>query len=400
MGAFPAAGCHSAWHGAGAVIVGAPVRLGAFYFAYFCYLGAFGAYFPLWLADRGYAAAQISLVLAVPQFLRIFAPGLWGWLADRSGARRAIVVVSSAMCTASFGLLVYADSLAGVLLAIGLMGMFSAGILPLVEATTLAALAGRPGSYGPVRVWGSIGFMASVLAVGAMLDAWPVSLLVPLVSLLMALAFAVSLFMPEAAAVRHGAERAARLWPLLSQPRVAAFFAACFCMTVAHGALCGFYSLYLVQHGYSKTLVGLMWTLGVAAEIGVFMVLPALFRRFSYRTVLLASFAAAALRCVAIGYGVDSIGVLAAAQLLHALTFGTYHAASVAMVHRMFAGRLEVRGQALYASLSYGLGGTAGMLMAGWLWQTWGAEATFAASSLAGLAGACLIAFAPEDRKP
>jgi len=380
--------------------VGVAPRLGAFYFAYFCYIGASSAYFALWLADRGYTATQISLVLALPQFLRIFAPAAWGWAADRSGARRGIVIASCAACCACFIGLAFVQTYHGVLLAVGLMAMFSAGVLPLVEATTLAALAGRPGSYGPVRLWGSLGFIASVLGVGALLDAWPVSLLVALIAALMAVAFIASLFMPVVPATRATAATEQRLWSLLAQSRVAAFFAACFCMNAAHGALYAFYSLYLVQAGYSKTLVGLMWTLGVAAEIGVFLVLPWLFRRFSYRAVLLASFIAAAVRFVAIGWGVESLLVLGAAQLLHAMTFGTYHAASVAMVHRLFSGRLEVRGQALYASLSYGLGGTAGMLMAGWLWQGWGPEVTFAASSVAGLVGACLIAYMPRERAP
>ena len=385
--------------GASSGIVGAPVRLGAFYFAYFCYLGAFGAYFSLWLADRGYTPAEISLVLAVPQLLRIFAPALWGWLADRTGSRRAVVIVSSAMAALCFSALAFTETLPGVLLAIAAMGLFSSGILPLVEATTLAVLAGRPGGYGPVRLWGSIGFMASVLLVGAMLDARPVAWLLPVVSLLMGSAFLASLALP-AAAPRPAHEAAGRLWPVFARGPVIAFFCACFCMTVAHGALYAFYSIHLVQNGYSKTLVGVMWTVGVVAEIGVFLVLPQLFRRFSPRTVLVASFVAAAVRFVAIGWGAGSVTVLVAAQVLHAMTFGTYHAAAVAIVHRLFAGPLEVRGQALYASLCYGLGGTVGMLLSGWLWQTWGAGLTFTVSTLFGIAGAVLAAMTPKDRTP
>jgi PPP family 3-phenylpropionic acid transporter len=74
------------------------------------------------------------------------------------------------------------------------------------------------------------------------------------------------------------------------------------------------------------------------------------------------------------------------------LTFGAYHAAAIAAVHRMFGGPLAVRGQALYASLSYGLGGVAGMLLSGWAWGALGPEITFAISSGFGLAGALLIA--------
>jgi PPP family 3-phenylpropionic acid transporter len=164
-------------------------------------------------------------------------------------------------------------------------------------------------------------------------------------------------------------------------------------MTVAHGALYAFYSIYLVETGYSTTTVGVLWTLGVLAEIGVFVALPALFRRYSLRAILLASFAAAALRFVAIGWGVESPALLALAQLLHGLTFGAYHAAAIAAVHRLFGGPLAVRGQALYASLSYGLGGAAGILLSGWSWSALGPGLTFTISAAFGLAGALLVAW-------
>jgi PPP family 3-phenylpropionic acid transporter len=365
-------------------------RLGAFYFTYFCYLGAYSAYFTLWLADRGFSATQISVILAVPQTLRIFAPAFWGWLADRTDARRGIVVASSALAAGSFGCLGFASSMGEITAVLTVMGMFSAGVLPLVEATALSALAARHGAYGPVRLWGSIGFMASVLATGALLDAEPVAILFPVVLVLMVVGFAASLLMPST----HGAVSKAPnagLLAVLERREVLLFFLACFCMTVAHGALYAFYSLHLVEAGYSKSMVGVMWTLGVAAEIGVFITLPWLFRRFSLPAVLIASFLAAAVRFVAIGWGVDSLLLVAAMQLLHALTFGSYHASSVAIVHRLFAGGLEVRGQALYASFVYGFGGACGTLVAGWLWEHMGASWTFTASGLFGLAGACMI---------
>lgn len=379
------------------------VRLGAFYFAYFAYLGAFGAYFSLWLAGRGYSPAEISLVLAVPQMLRIFAPAGWGWLADRTGRRRSIVMLTSLGAALAFMAVGAAGSLDGVLLAVAAMGFFSSGILPLVEATTLAVLAGRPGGYGPVRLWGSVGFMASVLVVGALLDVRPVAWLLPVVSVLMLSAFAASVALPSAPA-RATAHSGARLAEVLWRRPVLAFFGAGFCMTVAHGALYAFYSIHLVGHGWSTALVGVMWTVGVVAEIGVFLVLPRLFRRFDHRAVLVASCVAAGVRFAVIGWLPESIAALVVAQVLHAMSFGTYHAASVGIVHRVFAGALEVRGQALYASLCYGLGGTAGMLLSGYLWQTWGAAVTFSASSAFGVLGALLALAIPatpkEPRKP
>jgi len=115
--------------------------------------------------------------------------------------------------------------------------------------------------------------------------------------------------------------------------------------------------------------------------------------RFSLRAILLASFLAAVVRFAAIGWGVDWLVILVAAQLLHAATFGSFHAASLAVVHRVFAGPLQVRGQALYMSLCYGLGGVAGTLLAGATWAPLGSAATFAISAFFGLAGAALVAW-------
>ena len=367
-------------------------RLASYYFAYFCYMGAFGIYFPLWLSERGYSPSEIAAVLALPQLLRIFAPQAWAWLAERCGASRQIVVLSSALATAVCALLSLSSNLAEVFLAVGLMGILTSGVLPLVEATTLAVLAGRSGRYGPVRLWGSIGFIASMLGVGALLDYQPITVLIPVVVGLMSLAVAAAFGLP---ALRPRPADAVRTdWrDTLKQPGTIALFGACFCMMVAHGALFSFYTLHLVGYGYSKSVIGLLWTLGVVAEITAFACLPWLFQRYSYRTVMLMSFAAATVRFTAIGWGASTIALLAAAQLLHAFTFGTYHMASVALVHRLFPGPLEIRGQALYASLSYGLGGVCGGLLAGWTWQAAGAEATFTLSALFCAAGGAIVAF-------
>ena len=85
----------------------AALRLAAFYFAYFAYVGAFTPYFPVYLAGRGLQPTEIATVLAMPQLARIFAPTFWGWLADRADARRAVVVVSCAALAAGFAAMPY-----------------------------------------------------------------------------------------------------------------------------------------------------------------------------------------------------------------------------------------------------------------------------------------------------
>lgn len=369
-----------------------PARLGAYYFAYFTYLGAFVPYFSLWLAAQGFGAAQIALVLAMPPLARIFAPTLWGWLADHTGRQREVVILSAFAVAAGFALLFAARSAVEMALILFLTSALSAGAMPLVEATTLAALRGGAGSYGPIRMWGSFGFILAVLGCGAWLDRAGVGQVLPIVFGLALLVCVVSLGVPAGA--RHAAAQGGeRIFAVLWRAEVLALLAAGMCMAVAHGAMYTFYSIYLEAAGYSKSVIGALWTLGVVAEVVVFLRLPQLMGRFSLRALLIASFACAAVRFLAIGWGVEWIALLAAAQLLHAATFGAYHAASIAAVHRLFPGRIAGRGQTLFSSLSYGLGGAIGTLLAGWTWAALGPSSSFAVSALFGAVGALLVAW-------
>src|SRR4030088_1121672 len=101
-------------------------RLGAFYFSFFVYAGLMVAYFPPYLAARGLGAAEIAWVLALPQLARIVAPAAWGWIADRTGAQRAIVVFACFANVACFALLPYLPDFVAILWLIGVTAILSA----------------------------------------------------------------------------------------------------------------------------------------------------------------------------------------------------------------------------------------------------------------------------------
>jgi PPP family 3-phenylpropionic acid transporter len=352
---------------------------------FFLYAGIYVAYFPAYLAWRGLGAAEIAWVIALPAFVRVVAPSAWGALADRTGWQRAIVAFSCVANAACFALLPHADGFGAIAWLIAGTSALAAAALPLVEAITLGALADRPGRYGPIRVWGSIGFIAAVLGGGAWLDLRSVESL-PLALALGALAcLAAALVLPSGG--RHAAQKAA---PLAIGRPAQALLGAGFCMSAAHGALYAFFTLHLQREGYSGSAIGLFWTLGVLAEIAVFLYLPVLFRRFTLSAILVASFACAVLRFLAIGWFAAVPAILLAAQLLHAATFGSFHAASVAAVHRVFPPAAQGRGQTLFSSVCYGAGGAVGTLLAGWAWEAAGPGFAFSLSAMVALAGLLL----------
>jgi MFS transporter, PPP family, 3-phenylpropionic acid transporter len=365
-------------------------RIAGFYFFYYAFVGLYAPYWSLYLKSIRFSAIEISILMAIQPVMRVLAPNLWGWLADHL-KKRLLVVQLAATLSALFYLGVFTTtSFWGLFLVLALMSFFWSASMPLVEATTLSYLGKNTAHYGRLRSWGSIGFIVTVVGLGFAFDhiaiAWV--LWAGLVCEVGIALFARQL--PEVeTAIHHTDHHPIR--QIVLQPQVLALLGACFLMSVAHGPYYTFYSIYLVEHGYSKTAVGALWAVGVICEIGVFFLMPALVRRFGFTRILLASFGAAVLRFVLIGWTVDWVLLLLFAQMLHALTFGSFHAAAVGLIHEFFQGRHQSRGQALYGSVSYGAGGMLGTLASGPIWAHWGATVLYTCSAGAALMGFLLM---------
>lgn len=371
--------------------------LSGYYFFYFAFVGAFSPYFGLYLQSIGSSATQIAVLMSLMSVMRMLAPTLWGWLADRLGVRIPIVRLSAGLSMAGFAGFLVSDAYSMLFVSMAFLAFFWSAALPLVETLTFAHLDGQASRYGNIRVWGSVGFILAVLILGYVLDGLPIRALLWITLALLAGILGCAMVIPEAGKPRAPAVPVA-LGEILRRPEVRALMVACFFMSAAHGALYVFYSLHLVAHGYSKSLVGWMWTLGVVAEIAVFMGMPQLLRAFSLRGLLLFSFAAAVIRFVLIGWGADSLAILILAQVLHGATFGSYHAAAVAAVNRWFGAQHQARGQALYGSISFGAGGMIGGLLSGYTWDWIGPAWTYSFGSVFAFCGLVALLRGWPDR--
>ena len=360
-------------------------RLSGFYFFYFATLGAVVPYFGLYLHSLGFGPVDIGSLMALLMFSRIVAPLIWGWIADHRGQRMAVVRLASLLAIISFAGVFVGTRFWWLAVVLLLFSFFWHASLPLLEVFTMNYFGSRPGAYGRVRLWGSLGFIASVLALGPIMDsAGPWWVLPALIALMVGMLL-YSLLLPEFG-IKVRAEHAEPFLKVILRPEVFAFLLACFLMQAGHGAYYTFYTLYLEQHGYSKTVIGALWAFAVVCEIGVFILLQQVFARIPLRQVLLASFLAAALRWLLIGHYPDSLAVLILAQALHAATFGSFHAAAMQTVHGFFVGRHQYRGQAIYGSASFGLGGALGSFYSGYSWEILGPAMTFNIAALFALA--------------
>lgn len=305
--------------------------------------------------------------MAVIPATKIFAPYLWGWLADHTRHPITIIRLANLLAVLAFAGVFIDSGFISLLLVLFAFSFFWNSSLPLFEAMTLNHLGEDEHKYSVVRLWGSLGFIMMVVLLGeyfdmAGIDRAPIVIIILLAGILL-----VSLIVPQRLNVQH--EGQSPIMRVIRQPVVLAFLVVCFLMLMSHGPYYTFYSIFLENHGYSRGMIGLLWAIGVMAEVIVFLMMHRLLLSVGARQLLLVTFLLTALRWVLIGHFVDNLSVLFFAQLFHAFSFGIFHAVSISLVHRLFTGRHQGRGQALYASLSFGAGGAVGSLLSGLLWD-------------------------------
>jgi len=364
-------------------------RLSGFYFCYFASLGALLPYWGLYLRDLGHDAVAIGQLMAILLATKIVAPNLWAWIADRTGRRMAIVRFGSLASLVCFAGIFADTSFAWLALVMATFSFFWNATLPQFEATTLNYLGSEQHRYSHVRLWGSVGFIATVLGLGLWFGVYGRTDLPWFLLGLFATIWLVSLTIRDAGVPPAG-DAPAHLGHILRRPAVLALLGSCLLMQASHGPYYAFFSIFLDEAGYGQDLIGALWALGVLAEVVVFVFVHRLLVSCGPRLLLLASLWLTVLRWLLIGLFVDHLALLLVAQVLHAASFGVYHAAAIHLVHRFFPGRYQGRGQALYSSLSFGAGGALGSFIGGYSWVALGAEWTYLGAALLALAGALI----------
>ncbi|WP_269619186.1 MFS transporter [Zhongshania sp. BJYM1] len=344
-------------------------RLSGFYFCYFALLGTWLPYWALYLKSLDFSSEDIGILTALVMGTKIVAPNLWGWLADTYGYRTRIIRFGAFAAILAFaGVYLRSDFwwLAAVVVT---YSFFWNAVLAQFDVLTLSHLSGRYGRYSLIRVWGSIGFILAVLVVGWWLDRQPIVHLLYIISILLTGIWLASLLVSEKGeSAVHNKNLRQSLGGILRRPAVISFFVISFFLQLSHGPYYTFFSIYLEAHSYSKTEIGVLWSLGVIAEVFLFMGMHRVLSAFSLRNIVLWSLALSCLRWLLIAFFVDYPWILIIAQCLHAASFGSYHAAGIEIIRTCFVGH-QGQGMALYSGLSFGLGGAVGAILSGWVWD-------------------------------
>jgi len=371
---------------------------GSFFFLYFAYVGLVSPYASLFFLDHGFNVIEIAVLMSMLQITRIVGPFSWGWLSDYLSNRIGIIRVCACLAALVFVCIFFLHSYFSFFIWMFVLHTILSSQMPLGETATIHALY-KDNSfdqrYGRLRLWGSIGFITMVLFAGELFQRKGIELY-PIVGVIVLFVLALITFFLHEPKMERRKMVKGELLIVLFNPDVRWFLISGFFMIFAHAALYVFYSLYLADLGYDKFQIGLFWALGVAAEVIFFYFQNKLLSRFDAEVILQGAFGIGIIRFILIAF-LPITSVLIVAQLMHAATFAAHHSAATKLLQRWFTGPLQARGQAIMATVSYGLGGTIGGLCAGWIWDLSQPRDVFVMSAFAcGIAGMSIQKMRPH----
>jgi PPP family 3-phenylpropionic acid transporter len=363
-------------------------RLALFYAAFFIALGVQLPFLPVWLAAKGLDAGEIGMALAIPMLVRLLVIPVATRAADRANALRATLVLAASIAVLAYAALGLAQGRLAIMAALALAAAFHSPLFPLADAYAVRGLSRRGQGFGPVRMWGSAAFIAGSLGAGVLIDAMsPHDLIWLLVAAMLLTALAAFTLAPIGESTGAPVPTVAPDSAALRQPAFLAMLAAASLIQASHAFYYGFSAIVWQRAGLDGGEIGLLWALGVLAEIVLFACAGRLPLRSEELLVLGAAGALARWSAMALG---PPAPLLPALQCLHAFSFGATYLGAIDVITRRTPARLDATAQGFLAVAS-GMAMAAATALAGLLLERAGERAYWAMAAIAAAGGALAL---------
>lgn len=352
------------------------VRFSLYYAALFLVIGIALPFWPAWLASRGLDAAEISVVLSVAIWLRVFANPVIAHFADRTGAHKATIVLAAVGATVAYVLLHFVYGFWGLLLVNLVASILFMTLIPLGENLASRAATSHGFDYGRVRLWGSISFIAASYVAGALLERTGDHLILWMVVVAL-LATLLGAFALPRERERHEVSTHMPALVLLRDRGFLIFLGAASLLQASHAVLYMFGTIHWRAAGISDSVIGALWAEGVLAEILLFAFSKVVVDRVGPIRLMAIAVFAGVVRWTVLAVSTDVL-VLFSVQWLHGLTFGALHLAIIFYLLRNVPYHMSASAQSIYSGFAVGFVMGLTMLAGGWLYAETGGAAFYA----------------------
>lgn len=344
------------------------VRSSFSYFWYFGLLGLIIPFLPLYLDGKSFSSVEIGEILAIITATKIVGPTLWAVLADKTGQQLGIIRLGAFLACAFFTILFWLNDYWPIVFCMATFSLFWTAILPQLEVMTLNSIRRSAKIYARIRLWGSIGFIFFAVLAGEVIERYSSEAFTYIGFIILFGLFFSTLWLKQSKIKQSQITKTSSIKNKIFDLGFGFFFIAGLLLQLSFGPYYSFFALYLRDLQYPGFAVGVLISLGVVAEITIFIYAGKIFKHFTVKSILVFSLSITAFRWFLMGHYGDSMIVMLLTQCMHAASFGLYHSASIQFLQHHFDASQQNRGQAVYIGGVYGLGGAIGAYVSGVLW--------------------------------
>lgn len=377
-------------------LFGPRVALG--YGGQFLVFGILLPYFPIWLQSVGLLAKEIGIILFMPFVIRVLTSASVTSFADKQKDRSNVISVLFICAAFSSVLFAYSENFWSILIVTLLFNFFFNPIMPTIDSVTLAGVRRFNADYGRIRIWGSVIFVITNIAGGILLASYEPQILLYVIIYSTFLAAIISFLMP-----RIGRNKKRQLSELVPEDTESFWKDRHFVLVLmaaglvqaSHAMLYGFGTIYWHDIGFSGTFIGILWAVGVVAEIILFQFSTKLLKWFSPTQFILIGAIGAIIRWSIFPF-VDGQPASFLLQILHGISFGAVHIGTMHFIMRSVPEDRIGSGQ----GVGFVLGGlTMGLLLltSGSLYDAFYANAFFA-MAFVGVLAIIILALANKNK--
>lgn len=371
---------------------GARVALG--YAGHFLVLGLLLPYFPVWLQSVDLSAKEIGIILFIPLVARVFTSGRVTSFADRQKDRSNVITALFVCSALSVILFAFVSGFYAILMVTLVFYFFFNPIMPMMDVLTLAGVRRFDTDYGRIRIWGSVIFVFTNFGGGVLLATYQPEILIYVIIYSTILAAILSFALPRIGrspkrpeqTIKHS--KAPNFW---KHKHFVLVLLAAGLVQASHAMLYGFGSIYWRDIGFSGTFIGMLWAVGVVAEIILFQYSTKILKSFSPIQFIFIGAVGAFIRWALFPY-LESQTEIFILQILHAISFGAVHIGTMHFIMRSVPEEHIGTGQ----GVGFVLGGLAMgflLLISGTLYEALYAEA-FGVMALVSLLAILILFFA------
>lgn len=364
-------------------------------------LGVQLPFLPLWLADRGLSTTEIAAVLSGQILIRALGAPLGTFLADRYNRPVPLIRLLPLLCGASYLALSFMHGFEAIFLVAVLAAVFLSPVGPIAENFAMVESAKFGLDYGRQRLWASVSFIIGTLVSGFALEIMATSTAVLLIAVSYAALGLAGFALPDVKPAKIAGQRVTRAHPgdvlRLFRSRVfVIFLLAASIAQASHAMLYGFGSLHWEQLGISKGMIGILWGIGVCAEVIFFFFSGRLLPRFAPILLILIGCLFGVLRWTVTAFD-PPLWLLMPLQTLHAATFALAHFGTLHFLMQNVPDALRNSAQGLYTACSAGLILMLATAAAGPIFEAYAGRAYLAMAAMSLVASG--LAFAVYSRR-